>query len=165
MTICDDEKQYLIKIRLSAMNILAYREHSIVELQKKLQNKFTPDQCEYGNCDEFITKVLQQLVTDKLLDDERFTECFVRSRINKGSGPVKIRHELMLRGVANELSDAYVNDSYTFWQPYIVAVREKRFGIQYPKSYKEQAKQARFLYQRGFSSEFIYRLFSKKLRN
>ncbi len=160
-------KQQLIAIRFRAMNILAGREHSIVELQTKLAHKLKnqlsqdDNQCHLDDTvlNEQITIVLKQLIADNLLNEERFTDCFVRSRINRGSGPVKIRYELIKRGISNELCDAYLDNSYEFWEQYISTVREKRFGIHYPKDYKQQAKQSRFLYQRGFSHEFIHRLF------
>jgi len=155
----DSEKKQRIAIRISAMNILAGREHSVFELEQKLKRKYIQqDAC--TNNDALISKVMERLIADDLVDDERFTECFIRSRINKGSGPVKIRHELSERGISREISNEYMDDSYAFWKQHIIAVREKRFGVQYPKDYKQQAKQSRFLYQRGFSGEFIRRLFN-----
>lgn len=156
----DSVKKKLRAVRISAMNILAAREHSIVELRRKLDNKFSKYD-DFDSLDEFIEIVLEQLLDDNLLNEARFTECFIRSRINKGSGPVKIRHELMERGISSELSSDYLDDSYDFWQQHIEVVRNKRFGIQLPEDYKEQTKQSRFLYQRGFSSEFIRRLFNE----
>ena len=111
---------------------------------------------------ELETLFTLQEIDDRLLDESRFTECFIRSRINKGSGPVKIRHELMNRGISRELTDDYLDNSYEFWQEHIEAVRNKRFGNQYPKDYKEQSRQSRFLYQRGFSGELIQRLFNEE---
>jgi len=160
----------LASIRFSAMNILVGREHSIDELRQKLKRKFKKRD---AVCDDssasvaserlelLIETVLEQLIDDKLLDEARFTEGFIRSRINKGSGPVKIRHELMKRGISSELTDDYLDNSYEFWQEHIEAVRNKRFGSQYPKDYKEQSRQSRFLYQRGFSGELIQRLFNE----
>ena len=162
-----EEKQQLVDIRFRAMNILAGREHSIFELQTKLSNKLKGKLSQQGDesnldkslLDRQITIVLKQLIADDLLNEERFTDCFVRSRIKRGSGPVKIRYELMERGISNELCDVYLETSYEFWEQHISAVHEKRFGVERPKDYKQQAKQSRFLYQRGFSSEFIRRLF------
>lgn len=162
----ESEKKERRAIRISAMNILAGREHSIVELRQKLKRKLSKrdDLLHLG---ELIEVVLEQLIDDNLLDEARFTECFIRSRINSGSGPVKIRHELMQRGISSELTNDYLDESYDFWQQYIEAVRNKRFGVQFPEDYKEQSKQSRFLYQRGFSGEFIRRLFNndKFLKN
>ena len=156
----DSVKKELRAVRISAMNILAGREHSIIELRQKLKKKFSKDD-DITHVDELIEIVLRQLLDDNLLNEARFTECFIRSRINKGSGPVRIRHELMERGISSELTNDYLDDSYDFWQQHIEAVRNKRFGIQLPEDYKEQSRQSRFLYQRGFSGEFIRRLFNE----
>ncbi len=162
------------------MNILAGREHSVAELQQKLRQKLQqklrrklpqkttesddysePDAAdETDSLDALIETVLEQLISDKLLDETRFTTAFIRSRTAKGSGPVKIRHELMERGISSELIEEYLDDSYELWQEHIEAVRSKRFGVQRPQDYKEQSKQSRFLYQRGFSGELIQRLFN-----
>jgi len=163
----DALKKEVASIRMSAMNILAGREHSIDELRQKLSRKRSNRNSIASDCNEteqseaIIETVLKQLLDDKLLDETRFTECFIRSRINKGSGPVKIRHELKNRGISSELIDEYLDNSYEFWQKHIEAARNKRFGVQSPKDYKEQSKQSRFLYQRGFSGELIQRLFNK----
>ncbi|MCK5648400.1 MAG: regulatory protein RecX [Gammaproteobacteria bacterium] len=163
-------KKELASIRIAAMNILVGREHSIDELRQKLKRKLkkrhalgddSDASVESKRLELLIETVLEQLIDDRLLDESRFTECFIRSRINKGSGPVKIRHELMNRGISSELTDDYLDNSYEFWQAHIKAVRNKRFGKQYPKDYKEQSRQSRFLYQRGFSGELIQRLFNE----
>ncbi|MCW8931269.1 MAG: recombination regulator RecX [Gammaproteobacteria bacterium] len=193
-------KKKLASIRMSAMNILAGREHSVDELRQKLKRKLGKrddlrseaegshyadgflhaegslhadgplyaDGSQHADgsnkketLEALIEMVLEQLLEDKLLDEGRFTESFIRSRINNGSGPIKIRHELMNRGIDNELTDDYLDNSYEFWQKHIEAARTKRFGSQYPKDYKEQSRQSRFLYQRGFSGELIQRLFNE----
>ncbi len=164
-------KKELASIRVSVMNILAAREHSIDELRQKLRRK----RSKYTTLDDFdgrpeyleslIETILEQLLEGKLLDESRFTESFIRSRINKGSGPVKIRHELKSRGISSDLASDFLDnvEIYTdeFWKEHIEAVRSKRFGAQYPTDYKEQSKQSRFLYQRGFSGELIQRLFNE----
>jgi regulatory protein len=156
-------KKQLHNIRVQAMNILAGREHSIDEMRQKLLRKLSK---RYLDSPELLAEqvedVIQRLLVEKLLDEARFTECFIRSRINKGSGPVKIRHELRNRGIAGELVNDYMDNSYDFWQTHIEAVRNKRFGHCLPKDFKEQSKQSRFLYQRGFSGEFIQRLFADR---
>ena len=158
------------------MNILAAREHSVAELGNKLhtklftrlQNKlkhksyqdtdFNDQQKEHA--DAIIKALLEQLIEENLLNDERFAETFVRSRIVRGQGPIKIRHELQERQVASEFIDEYLDESYEFWHETLENVRRKRFGNGFPLDYKEQARQSRFLYQRGFGAELIRRLFN-----
>lgn len=169
-------------MRIKAMNILAAREHSVSELRQKLRTKWlkkTVTEYSYKGSraeseaeaqesehdpeqiEDLIEQLLQQLVGENLLNDERFTEVFIRSRMSRGQGPVKIRHELQQRQVATELVDQYLDESWDIWQDTLETVRRKKFGADLPVDYKEQAKQSRFLYQRGFGSELIRRLFNE----
>ncbi len=131
--------------RVTAMNLLARREHSKKELQRKLVLRDFDEQT--------IDKVLSDLIQENLLSERRFAEAFVRSRINKGQGPLRIRRDLSERGVTDELIADYVNG----WQWLALAAdaRQKRFGNELPTDYKERARQIRFLQYRGFDSEQI----------
>lgn len=131
--------------RVSAMNMLARREHSRKELHQKLISR---------NFDETaVEQTLLDLTQERLLCDERFVEAFVRSKVNKGQGPLRIRQELSEHGIANELITDYLEGQQ--WLSLAVEVRQRRFGSQLPGEYKERAKQMRFLQYRGFSSEHI----------
>jgi regulatory protein len=132
-------------VRVTAMNLLARREHSTQELRDKLLAR--------GFEDDEITSVLQTLSREGLLSDERFTESFIHARVERGSGPVKIRAELRQRGVADEVITNWLDERDHAWLERAEAVRCKKFGSALPVDYKEKARQARFLQYRGFSPE------------
>ena len=134
-------------VREKAMDFLANREHSQTELMRKLQSK--------GYDNNEIELALVQLKADRLLDDERFVESFVNSRINKGQGPVKIRVELKQRGINDDIIRSCIDGLGFNWVHLASEVRGKRFGEGLPGDYKERMRQARFLQQRGFSQEHI----------
>ena len=127
------------------MNLLARREHSTRELRDKLLAR--------GFEDDDITPALQTLSREGLLSDERFTESFIHSRMERGSGPVKIRAELRQRGVTDEVISNWLDERDRAWLERAEAVRCKKFGSALPVDYKEKARQARFLQYRGFSAE------------
>ena len=127
------------------MNLLARREHSTQELRDKLLAR--------GFDDDEITPALQTLSREGLLSDERFTESFIHSRMERGSGPVKIRAELRQRGVTDEVISNWLDERDRAWLERAEAVRCKKFGSALPVDYKEKARQARFLQYRGFSAE------------
>ena len=127
------------------MNLLARREHSRQELRDKLLTR--------GFEDDEITPALQTLSREGLLSDERFTESFIHSRAERGSGPVKIRAELRQRGVADDLITAWLDERDHVWLERAEAVRRKKFGSALPVEYKEKARQMRFLQYRGFTPE------------
>ena len=135
------------EIRLAAMNYLARREHSQHELHRKLLNK--------GFESVAIQPVLQVLVEQGLLSDERFTEAFINSRLHRGSGPVKIAMELQQRGVSDELVDIHLDERAPQWMQSAIEVRSKRFGPAIPHDFKERARQMRFLQYRGFTMSQI----------
>ncbi len=134
-----------LSARETAMNLLAVREHSTQELRNKLLAR--------GFADEEIASALQTLSLDGLLSDERFVESFIHFRMQRGSGPVKIRAELRQRGVRDALIRDYLDERDAVWMEQAEKVRRKKFGPQIPADYRERARQARFLQYRGFTSE------------
>ena len=87
--------------------------------------------------------------------DDRFTEIYVHSRIDRGFGPIRIKMELRERGIDDELISRYLDDSTIDWPSRIKQVREKKFGNALPADFENRIKQSRFLQQRGFDSNLI----------
>ncbi len=127
------------------MDLLSRREHAVAELRRKLINK--------GFDKLFVDEALAQLVDDGLLSDVRYAESYVRFRMNKGFGPVRIREELRQRGVARELVSEYVNSQDRCWSETARNAWQKRFGGKFPEDMKARAKQLQFLQYRGFTSD------------
>jgi regulatory protein len=133
------------------MDFLARREHSEQELARKLSAR--------GYAEDTVAETLAALVADRLLSNARFAEAFVHSRIQRGSGPMKIRAELRERGIPDELIDNSLEARADSWRELAREVREKRFGRAEPRDFRERSRQMRFLQQRGFSAEQISRVF------
>jgi regulatory protein len=132
--------------REAAMNLLARREHSRLELKLKLQKRdFSDDE---------IKTCLDKLEADGLLDEARFVEAFTRLRVRRGSGSIKIRHELKARGIMDEMIETALLDYQSQWLGLAQREQVKRFGS-LPADFKERARQARFLQNRGFDFEII----------
>ena len=136
----------------SAIGYLARREHSRLELINKIRRKpFSEDVDLASLCDD--------LEESNYLSNKRFSEMFVRSRVSRGQGEIKISYELRQRGVNEELIESALQEEGADWLVLAKQEREKRFGAKKPKDYKERARQSRFLAGRGFSSEVIYLVF------
>lgn len=135
-----------------AVSYLARREHSALELRRKL------DKSGFDSAE--IEHVLAQLQQADLQSDERFAESYVRSRINRGYGKTRIRVELQERGVADELISDSLQQAEVDWFALAAEVRRKRFGEQNPDDFKSRAKQQRFLQYRGFSHDEITESFN-----
>ena len=129
------------------MDLLARREHSRRELGDKLAAKsFDPD---------VIRTVLDELARDGHISSGRSAVCFVPARAARGQGPVRIARELAERGV--ESPRDWIDDARYDWNRLARDVRRKKFGEALPSSFKEKARQARFLEYRGFSQDQIRR--------
>jgi len=134
-------------IREFALRLLARREHSVLELHYKLVRRgFEATQ---------ITSVLEQLVTEELLNDARYAEMYAYSRVDKGYGPLRIERELRERGVSEEIVSATLKHLNGVWMEKLTALHRKRFVAVSSDHIAEQARQIRFLRQRGFTLEQI----------
>ena len=130
------------------MDYLSRREHSYQELIKKLRKK------DFNL--SLVNIELEKLIEDGLLSDKRFTESFIRSRKNQGKGPLRIRSELSIRGVASQLIDEGIQEvEQEEWTQLAVEVLEKKLGNDSELDYHKQLKLMRFLSGRGFNQEQI----------
>ena len=134
-----------------AMDLLSRREHSCHELSQKLSRR--------DFSDEDVAHALLSLQQDNLLNDARFAESYVNQRRQKGYGPLRIRQELIQKGIAATLIDDTLQVYQGDWFEIMQQQREKKFGRPIPEDYREKMKQARFLQNRGFSPESVMRLF------
>lgn len=134
-------------VRRISLGLLARREHSRRELEQKLLAR--------GFAVSEISAELDALERERLLSETRFATQFVGSRARRGDGPVKIRAELMQRGVSDELIEQELQQVEEDWLREAERVREKKFGRAIPETYEERARQARFLQNRGYTLEQI----------
>lgn len=138
-----------LQIRRLAMDLLARREHSYVELQRKLQAKQLAT--------DVIKQELDKLKSQGLLSDQRFLQSFIRTKAYSGKGPQRIREELLHKGISSEAISIALDEADIDWQEILLQVWQKRFN-QKPMDAKEKAKQGRFLAYRGFEMGQIMRL-------
>jgi regulatory protein len=137
----------VVEARRCALNLLAYREHSLSELITRLEAKGFPR--------PLSGQVAQQLAEEGLQSDARFVEVFARSRVEKGSGPLLLRAELRARGVDEGLIEQYVTQTAEFWIARASRLAQKRFKTA-PDSRERWAEQARYLSRKGYSIDLIY---------
>lgn len=143
----DDRFSCPLEIRKKAMDFLARREYGQAELVKKLADK--------GYVRNLVEQAIQQLTDEGLQSDDRFAEAFVQSRINQGKGPVRIRVDLSQRGIADAVIEMAIEAAAADWHGLARAVRQRKFGTNDPKDFKEKARQMRFLQYRGFEQDHV----------
>lgn len=144
-------EELTLALRKSAMNHLGRREHSVFELKQKLLNRFD----EAG--DELVMQVINRLTEQGLQSDERFADMFVRSRVNKGKGPGRIRRELEQQNLNSSLMDKALEQNQTDWYQSALEQLEKKYQPKDMTEFKIRAKAMNFLYRRGFDSDISSR--------
>lgn len=127
------------------MRLLARREHSARELADKLVRR--------GFDAEVVGDAVAELAAGGWQSDQRFTEQYVRERVDKGEGPLKIRAALSERGIDGSRAEAALAAFDEEWIDRARAVCRRRFGDRPPASWNERARRARYLQQRGFPLE------------
>ena len=137
-----------------ALDILSRREHSVLELNQKLQKKFDT---EYD-----IQETISRLKKNNLLNDYRFSESYVVFRKRKVFGPIKISNELKSKGVA-EVIIFEVLDNEGGWDEAANRAFSKRFKDGPSTDTKILLKQKNFLYNRGFDFKEIESVLSNDM--
>jgi regulatory protein len=135
-------------LRQRALAYLARREHSRLELKRKLA-PHTED------ADE-LDRLLDDFAKRGWLSEQRFVEQVVQARSTK-YGSRYIAHELRQKGVDETLIEQALPQLQEEELATARAVWEKKFG-RLPEDQKERAKQVRFLLSRGFSQSVIMKV-------
>ncbi|MBP5979384.1 MAG: regulatory protein RecX [Halomonas sp.] len=133
-----------------ALQLLSRREYSRAEIAQRLKKKA------FENAD--IEACLDTLEEQGLQSDVRFAESFIRSRIIRGQGVIRIKGELRQRGVDQEvlnnaLASVEENEGVD-WFELASETLARRFSSP-GDTPKERAKRERFLASRGFDFEQI----------
>lgn len=148
-------KELKKEVLQKALDLLARREHSLLELRHKLLKRAFPE--------SVIEIVLSEISTHGWQSDERFAESYIYARKQSLYGPERIRQELIERGVSEEVFSEHLQDNDSSWFDLAETLKIKKFGKGVPKEFKEKAKQMRFLQYRGFTASQIKQVFSNSI--
>ena len=139
-----------LSLKGRALKLLAAREHSRRELERKL----APHEAEPGQ----LKTALDELQARGFIDEQRVVDSLLHRRASRlGTG--RIKQELQAKGLDAErvalavasLKASEVERARQVWR--------KKFGV-LPQDAAQRAKQARFLAARGFGGEVIQRVLS-----
>jgi regulatory protein len=132
-------------IRFAAMNYLARREHTRLELKRKLKRRFDDE--------ELLNIELDRLAEENLQSDARFACSYALQRSGRGYGLMRVQQEMRDRGLS-DLEIATALDSIDAdWQTIAEEVYRKKFGDAPAVDLKEKSRRSRFMQYRGFDSE------------
>ena len=124
-----------------ACKLLMRREHSEGELRRKMHTK-------WPESDE-IDSVVEKLLDEGLLSDQRYCALFIRSRVARMQGPRKIRSELSRKLVADAEIELGLEEADIDWRDLAGQwlSRQKEMS----NDYELKAKYYRRLVNRGFT--------------
>lgn len=137
-----------LSLKGRALALLARREHSREELQRKLAaHEQSPGQ---------LQAILDDLQAKGFINEERVIESVIHRRASK-LGDVRIRQELQAKGLPPEaMAQALVQLKGTELER-AREVWQRKFG-EIATEPKEHARQARFLISRGFPAEVVRKI-------
>ncbi len=138
-----DRPDTAIELRARALRLLARREHSRLELTRKL--------APHAESEASLEDVLGRLVEKKQLSDEGYAAERVRWLARK-YGAAKIRHDLKSKGVAPELVERVSSKDDRERAADILRRKFRAPAL----TREERARRMRFLQSRGFSSDVIW---------
>ena len=138
------------ELRARALRLLARREHSRLELGRKISP--------HAESPEAVEVLLDSLEQKKQLSNERFAS--ERARVlSRKYGAARIRQDLKAKGLPEELVSRFSSFSDDLQKAKEILERKYRTPA---ATREERAKRMRFLQSRGFSSEIIFSLLSAR---
>ncbi len=132
------------------MTLCARSEHSSGEILQKMRL--------WGLSDEAQARVMEKLIADKFVDDERFTRAFVNDKIQFNSwGRRKIEQALWAKGVDKSIQQKVLDEvpEEDYLRVLRPLLKSKQRSISARNDFERQMKLIRFAQSRGFSMDQI----------
>jgi regulatory protein len=152
MTEADLYKLYLSK----AMTLCASREICSTDIHKKL--------VVWGAADQQAEKIISQLKADRFIDDNRYSEAFVKDkfRYNKW-GKLKIASHLKMKNIPDNtiLSALALINQETYIETIRSIVLVHKKNIRAKNSYDLKGKLLRYGLSKGFESSILYDIINR----
>ena len=129
----------------------AYQERCVKDVRDKLKT--------FDIAAEEKTRIIEYLLDNRFVNDERFVECFVRSKINQNDwGVNKIRFHLAQKGIAKELIDEALGqtDEETYRQRLIDILKAKAKTVKADSDFERKRKLAAYAMQKGFEGNLVW---------
>ncbi|MGM0689487.1 MAG: regulatory protein RecX, partial [Bacillota bacterium] len=144
-----DEEASLRKARNKVLRLLTYRPRSRQEVISYLERKgFSP------GISETVTKEMEEY---GYIDDRRFTGDFIAYRKSRGNGLIRIRYELQMKGVDQQVINKIIAENFDPEEDYmrIKEVLSRREPLHGEIDQRWVGRQLAFLKRRGFQDNLI----------
>ena len=131
----------------------AYQERCVKDVRDKLKT--------FEISEEEKTKILEYLLDNRFVNDERFAKSFVRGKVNQsGWGVNKIRFHLVQKGIAKEIIDEALSqtDEEVYRQRLIDILQTKVKTVKADSDFEKKRKLAAYAMQKGFESALVWEI-------
>jgi len=129
----------------------AYQERCVKDVTEKLKT------FEISSKDR--EDILNYLIDNRFVSNERFAKAFVRGKINQsGWGLNKIRFHLIQKGIAKELIDEALQDfdEESYRQRLIEVLKAKSKTVKAANEFEKNRKLAAYAIQKGFEAGLVW---------
>ena len=135
---------------LTLTALCAQSEHCQWEMQEKMRRWELPDEAQ--------ARVMERLVKERYIDDERFARAFVKDKVRYNKwGRRKVEQALWAKHIADDIRqrvlDAVDDEEYlTVLRPLL---KQKRRSVKAQSDYELKGKLIKFALSRGFTMDII----------
>jgi len=129
----------------------AYQERCEKDVRDKLKTFEIPE--------EEKAKILDYLIDNRFVNDERFAKAFVRGKVNQsGWGLNKIRFHLMQKGIDKGIIAEALGqtDEEVYRQRLIDILKTKSKTVKAANDYEKKRKLAAYAMQKGFEGSLVW---------
>ena len=134
----------------------AYQERCVKDVTEKLKNfDISPKDKE---------EILNYLIDNRFVNDERFAKAFVRGKINQsGWGVNKIRFHLMQKGIDKALIEEALTtfNEEAYRQRLVEVLTSKAKTVKAANDFEKKRKLAAYAMQRGFEANLIWEVLNE----
>jgi regulatory protein len=129
----------------------AYQERCVKDVRDKLKTFDIPE--------EDKTKILDYLLDNRFVNDERYAKAFVRGKVNQsGWGINKIRFHLIQKGIDKDIIDEALvqTDEEAYRQRLIEILKTKAKTVKADSDFEKKRKLAAYAMQKGFEGPLVW---------
>jgi len=129
----------------------AYQERCVKDVKDKLKTFDIPQ--------ESKDEILDYLLDNRFVNDERFARSFVRGKVNQnGWGVNKIRFHLMQKGIDKDTIDEALGqtDEEVYRQRLIDILNAKSKTVKAETDFERKRKLATYAMQKGFEGSLVW---------
>ena len=129
----------------------AYQERCVKDVRDKLKTFEIPEKEK--------EKILDYLLDNRFVNDERYAKAFVRGKVNQsGWGVNKIRFHLIQKGIDKDIIDEALGqtDNEVYRQRLIDILKTKSKTIKANSDFEKKRKLAAYAMQKGFEGNLIW---------